>query len=66
MLYLMAIKKIGQFDLILCGRQAADWDSGQVGSGIAEILGLPSVTIVRKMEVEGNKAKVETGYSGWL
>jgi electron transfer flavoprotein beta subunit len=55
----MAIKKIGQFDLILCGRQAADWDSGQVGSGIAEILGLPSVTIARKVEVEGNKAKVE-------
>jgi electron transfer flavoprotein beta subunit len=55
----MAIKKIGQFDLILCGRQAADWDSGQVGSGLAEILGLPSVTIARKIEVEGNKAKVE-------
>jgi electron transfer flavoprotein beta subunit len=55
----MAIKKIGQYDLILCGRQSADWDSGQVGSGIAEILGLPSVTIVRKIEVEGNKAKVE-------
>src|SRR5512137_23962 len=54
-----AIRKIGQFDLILCGRQAADWDSGQVGSGIAEILGLPSVTITRKVEVEGNKAKVE-------
>lgn len=55
----LAIKKISQFDLILCGRQAADWDSGQVGSGIAEILGLPSVTIARKIEVEGNKARVE-------
>jgi electron transfer flavoprotein beta subunit len=30
-----AIKKIGAFDLIITGRQAADWDSGQVGSGIA-------------------------------
>ncbi len=55
----LAIKKIGQVDLVLCGRQAADWDAGQVGSGIAEILGLPSVTIARKIEVEGNKAKVE-------
>jgi electron transfer flavoprotein beta subunit len=55
----LAIKKIGVYDLILCGRQAADWDSGQVGSGIAEILGLPSVTIVRKLEVEGNKARAE-------
>jgi electron transfer flavoprotein beta subunit len=55
----LAIKKIAQFDLILCGRQAADWDSGQVGSNIAEILGLPSVTIARKVEAEGNKIKVE-------
>lgn len=55
----LAIKKIGPFDLILCGRQAADWDSGQVGSGIAEILGLPIVSIVRKIEIEGNKARVE-------
>jgi electron transfer flavoprotein beta subunit len=55
----LAIKKIGQFDMILCGRQAADWDSGQVGSGIAEILGIPSVTIARKVEASGNKAVVE-------
>ena len=45
-----AIRKIGQYDLIFCGRQAADWDSGQVGSGIAEILGLPQVTIAKKIE----------------
>jgi electron transfer flavoprotein beta subunit len=55
----MAIKKIGQFDLILCGRQAADWDSGQVGSGIAELLGLPSVTIARKVEITDGKARIE-------
>lgn len=55
----LAIRKIGEFDLILCGRQAADWDSGQVGSGIAEILGLPSVTLARKIDIEDNKARVE-------
>jgi electron transfer flavoprotein beta subunit len=55
----MAIKKIGEYDIIFCGRQAADWDSGQVGSGIAEILGLPSVTLARKIEVADGKAKVE-------
>jgi electron transfer flavoprotein beta subunit len=55
----LAIRKIGQYDLILCGRQSADLDAGQVGSGIAEILGLPSVTIARKVEVEGKKAKIE-------
>jgi electron transfer flavoprotein beta subunit len=54
-----AIRKIEKFDLILCGRQAADSDSGQVGSGIAEILGLPSVTVVRKVEIMGIKARVE-------
>ena len=55
----MAIRKIGQFDLILCGRQAADWDAGQVGTGIAEILGLPSITLARKLEVAGTKLKIE-------
>ncbi len=55
----MAIKKIGSFDLIFCGRQAADWDSGQVGSAIAEILGLPSVTLAKKIEPMDGKARVE-------
>ena len=55
----MAIKKIGDFDIIFCGRQAADWDAGQVGSGIAEILGLPSVTLAKKIDVADGKATVE-------
>jgi electron transfer flavoprotein beta subunit len=55
----MAIKKIGNIDLILCGREAADWNAGQVGSGIAELLGLPSVTLVRKVELEDGILKVE-------
>ena len=55
----MAIKKIGQYDLIFCGRQAADWDAGQVGSGIAEILGLPSVTVAKKVDITNGKARVE-------
>ncbi len=54
-----AIKKIGDYDLILCGRQAADWDAGQVGSGIAELLGLPSITIARKIDITDGKARVE-------
>jgi electron transfer flavoprotein beta subunit len=55
----MAIKKLGDYDLIFCGRQASDWDAGQVGSGIAEILGLPSVTLARKIDITDGKAKVE-------
>jgi len=54
-----AIKKIGEFDLIFCGRQAADTDAGQVGSGIAEILGIPSVTVAKKVEATDSKATVE-------
>jgi electron transfer flavoprotein beta subunit len=55
----MAIKKIGEFDIIFCGRQASDWDAGQVGSGIAQILGLPCVTVAKKVEIVDGKAKVE-------
>ena len=46
----MAIMKIAEYDLVLCGLQAADWDAGQVGLGIAEILGLPSASYVTKVE----------------
>jgi len=55
----MAIKKLGDYNLILCGRQASDWDAGQVGSGIAELLGLPSITVARKIDIAEAKARVE-------
>ena len=55
----MAIKKVGEYDLILCGREASDTNAGQVGPGIAEILGLPSVTLAKKIEILNGKAKVE-------
>lgn len=54
-----AIKKIGAFDLIVTGRQAADWDTGQVGSGIAELLEIASVTVAKKIEIANGKARVE-------
>ncbi len=54
-----AIKKIGEYDIIFTGRQASDWDGGQVGSGIAEILGLPCVTLAKKVEVIDGKLRVE-------
>lgn len=54
-----AIEKIGEYDIIFCGRQASDWDSGQVGTGIAEILGLPNVTVAKKIDVTDGKARVE-------
>ncbi len=55
----MAIKKIGGYDLILCGRQSADWDAGQVGSGIASMLKLPVITLARKIDIVDNRVRVE-------
>lgn len=40
------IRKMGEFDLILCGRQTTDGDTAQVGPEIAEWLGIPSVSNV--------------------
>lgn len=54
-----AIKKIGKYDLILTGRMAADTNAGQVGSGIAEIMGIPAVTTARKVELSDGKVRVE-------
>ena len=51
----LALRKIGDFDLILCGNQASDGDTGQVGPGIAAHLDLPQVTYVRKIEAIDDK-----------
>ena len=52
-----AIKGI-PYDIIFCGQRAIDDDSGQVGSVLAELLGIPSVTFATKLEIDGQKAKV--------
>ncbi|MCH8086231.1 MAG: electron transfer flavoprotein subunit beta/FixA family protein [Chloroflexi bacterium] len=54
-----AIKKIGEYDLIICGRQASDFDSGVVGAGIGEILGLPVITIARDIKMTDGVIRVE-------
>ena len=54
-----AIKKKGEFDLILCGREASDTNAGQTGPAVAEILGLPCITLARKIEAVDNKLRVE-------
>jgi electron transfer flavoprotein beta subunit len=48
-----AIKKIGQFDLVLCGKQSIDGETGQVGPMLAEALGVPFVSLVNKIEELG-------------
>lgn len=46
----MGIKKMGDADLIICGKQATDGDTAQVGPSLAEKLGYPHTTYVRKIE----------------
>ena len=55
-----AIKKIGAFDIILCGKQASDGDTAQVGPGISTHLNVPQVTYIKKIEdIKDGKARVE-------
>jgi electron transfer flavoprotein beta subunit len=51
----MAIRKIGDFNMIICGKQASDGDTAQVGPGIATHLNLPQITYVRKIEEVDDK-----------
>jgi electron transfer flavoprotein beta subunit len=59
--YILAesIKLIGRFDLIICGKQAIDGDTAQVGPALAEQLGIPQLTYVRKIELSGGRIRVE-------
>ncbi|MBI2853183.1 MAG: electron transfer flavoprotein subunit beta/FixA family protein [Chloroflexi bacterium] len=62
-----AIRKIADFDLVICGRQTADGDTGQVGPELAETMGLPFVAYVNKIEEVGAgqirlQRMVEDGY----
>ena len=50
-----AIKKIENYDLIICGKQAMDGDTAQVGPGIAEWLDIPFVAFVKKIEEVTNE-----------
>lgn len=55
-----AIKKIGDYDLIICGRQAIDGDTAQVGPQIAEKLDIPQITYAKKLiDLTDNKIIVE-------
>ena len=55
-----AIKKIGDFDIIIGGRQAIDGDTAQVGPQVAEKLGIPQVTYAEEiMDVKDGKVTVK-------
>lgn len=61
-----AIKKLGDYDLIIGGRQAIDGDTAQVGPQVAEKLGIPQITYAEDIEKVENgeitvKRRIETG-----
>jgi len=55
----VSIKKAGEFDLVLTGRQAADWDAGLVWAGLAEHLDVACVTVAQKVEPRDGRLIVE-------
>ena len=54
-----AIRKLGDVDAVFCGRQAADWDMGQVGLGIAEDLGWPCAIVAKDVQLDGGALVVQ-------
>ncbi len=60
----MAVKKIGDYDLILCGEKSVDGDTGQVGPEIAEILNIPHVAFVNEV-TERDKNSITVRSETW-
>jgi electron transfer flavoprotein beta subunit len=54
-----AIRKIGAYDLVFCGRQASDWDNAQVPLMLAELLDVPCLSLAQKVEATAGKVRVE-------
>ena len=59
-----AVERIGEYGLVLCGRQASDWDNAHVPLFLAEQLGLPCVTTVQRLEVNDAKVVAERVLEG--
>lgn len=53
-----AVRKLDGADLILAGRQAGDWDQGQVGYLLAERLGWPCAALVQRIEAAGDRLRL--------
>ena len=56
--------KKNNYDLILTGRESIDYNGAQVGMMLAELLGLPSVSVVTKLDLTGTEATVEREIDG--
>lgn len=56
--------RAGSYDLILMGRESIDYNSGVVHGIVGEILGIPSVSPVMKLDIEGTKARMTREIEG--
>lgn len=56
-----AVRKMGPFDLVLCGRESTDGVTAQVGPQLAELMGIPQITFVRKIEIQNDTLRAERG-----
>ena len=57
------LKKIGDVDMIIAGRQAIDGDTAQVGPQVAEKLGLPQITYVEEVkDIKDKNRYIETPF----
>lgn len=54
-----AVAKIGQYDLIICGREAIDGNTAQVGPQLAEVLDIPLLTFAEKVSISGQTISVQ-------
>jgi electron transfer flavoprotein beta subunit len=61
---LAQVAKDGAYDLILMGRESIDFNGGQVHGMVGEILGIPSVSPVMKLDIEGDTAKLAREIEG--
>ena len=62
-----AVKTVGKWDMVFCGRQAIDGDTAQVGPQCAEKLGVPQITYLEEVVgLEGDKARIKRNVgNGW-
>ena len=59
-------QKYSEFDLILLGKQSSGVDNAQVPAMMAELLGLPQINVVTKLEIEGNEGTAHREIEGAL
>jgi electron transfer flavoprotein beta subunit len=62
-----AVRTVGRFDLVFCGRQAIDGDTAQVGPQCAEKLGIPQITYLEQLvDLQGDKVRIRRNIGhGW-